>query len=87
MIDWRAIEQMPDSLKDGREVLLGQWDRNVGGTANPQPDRWWSVVAVWMNYANDVRSCWQLAEAGTYAEDGDLWGEPTHYAEINPPCT
>lgn len=90
MIDWRPIEAIPDALKDGRELLLGQWDHNVGGTANPQPDRWSSVVAIWstwhdMSGKQVVGGKWQLAETGSYAEDGDLFGDPTHYAEINPP--
>lgn len=83
-IDWIPIADMPDALKDGREVLVGWWDRNPGGTDNPRPDEWTATVAIWPRY-HGATPGWQLAQVGSYAEDGDLYGDPTHFAEINPP--
>jgi len=84
VIPWRPIAEMPEALKDGREVLLGWWERNRGGTANPQPDKWVAAVAEWSRYAN-LPNDWQLSMTGSYAEDGDLYADPTHFAEIDAP--
>lgn len=83
MIVWQDIAVMPDSLKDGREVLVGWWDRNCGGTANPRPDEFSAVVVTWRT--RGTYSDWFLALAGDHAEDDSLYTDPTYYAEITPP--
>lgn len=84
MIPWRPIAELPEALKDGREVLVGWWDRKVGGTSNPQPDQFTCTTVQWTQYRNGFGK-WELSHSGTYAEDGDIYGEPEFFAEITPP--
>ncbi|GGO96535.1 hypothetical protein [Stakelama pacifica] len=84
-IDWKPIADMPQSLKDGREVLLGWWERNVGGTANPRPDYWSSVVVIWWKAFPHSEGRWDIVHTGEYAESSSFYETPTHYAEITPP--
>ena len=85
MIQWRPIAEMPEAFKDGRDVLVGWWDRNVGGWSNPRPDEWSAVVCRWRTRGSGTYADWELAWTGSHAEDADIYGDPTHFAEITPP--
>jgi hypothetical protein len=71
MITWTPIEQLPDELKDGREVLL--WLGDDGAT-----------VASWVDYSGSYRPEGQFADWND--ERGPLgFLTVTHFAEITPP--
>ena len=70
MIDWTPISDMPDDLKDGREVLM--WIN--AGFSGGDP---FAQICMY-----DIRYNWQGWIDTT--EHADM-GEPTHYCEITPP--
>lgn len=69
-IDWIPIADMPDTLKDGREVLL--WETVSRGG---------SEVATW-----DPADRWAGPKRGVWCStDGATIHGITHFAEITPP--
>lgn len=85
MIDWKAIDQLPDALKDGRMVLL--WT-TWGAARAEYPD----TPEMRERFADDAVTArwrgdrWALVQAGGYAADDDVNGEITHFAEIQAPA-
>jgi hypothetical protein len=74
-IDWILIADMPDALKDGREVLFAFQYAN--GTVNPgPPHRLYSTGRFY-----DGR----LFMDGDGHANAITPGEPTHFAEITQP--
>jgi hypothetical protein len=72
MITWTPIAQLPDELKDGREVLLAdERARKVG--------RWFVGTSCW--FLSDGPNALILRAPG----DGFEISTPTHFAEITPP--
>lgn len=72
MIEWQPIAGIPDSLKDGREVLL--WDSGHG-----------AVIGSRVEYAPGTSPDDQ---SGVWAEVNDCihLNDVTHYCEINGPA-
>jgi hypothetical protein len=69
-IDWIAIADLPEDLKDGRDVLL--WVPDI----LDWPDRPGAVSVYW-----DTDMGWCSNSLGGFTPRGN----PTHFAEINPP--
>ncbi|MEC3912185.1 hypothetical protein U5A82_17400 [Sphingobium sp. CR2-8] len=73
-IDWRPIAELPDNLKDGREVLLWETVAGIGAEIAS-----WSPSAMWKPLA--VRN-----KEGVWCDRaGFTIRGITHYAEIGPP--
>ena len=75
MIIWTPIAQLPDELKDGRQIGLAYEYAN--GTVNAGPPHYLYVFGRW--HAGG----WYLDD--TDVETGSITHEPTHFAEITPP--
>jgi hypothetical protein len=72
MITWRPIAQLPDELKDGREVLL--WEEDGAAT-----------VAIWIDY--DPDGYVPEGPFASWSDERGPLGflTITHFAEITPP--
>lgn len=70
-MEWQPIETAP---KDGTPILIycsDLGDERYSGAA--------ITTVVW-------EGTWSLCQCGTYAEDGDLFGTPSHWMPLpNPP--
>lgn len=77
MIAWRPIAEMPESLKDGREVLL--W-HDEGPPQSPGAEvGTWNSDHHWSQDDDEAPGYWEaLYECAAIAG-------VTHFAEINPP--
>jgi hypothetical protein len=92
VIPWRPISELPDQLKDGRPVLLWvEWPTiaerypalALDPQFQPQP-----VAGRWRSPGGQTvpdRGYWALTQSGGYAEDDEVSGEITHFAEIQAP--
>lgn len=70
MLNWKPIAELPDALKDGRQVLI--WEDHGGATACTW--RAEGLLSGWdTGFASEIDGCPLLCEF------------PTHYAEVNPP--
>jgi hypothetical protein len=69
MIDWKPIAEMPEALKDGRQVLVWQDGSPIIETG--------AHICLWFNG-------WVSNEA-YYGEQQIMPDNVTHYAEINAP--
>jgi hypothetical protein len=76
MIDWKPIAELPDELKDGRDLDL--W---VNGAR--APNCFWAAGEDW-EFDGFVPQ-WQQRFAEAVDCSFALDGAPTHYAEINGP--
>jgi hypothetical protein len=75
-IDWNPIADIPDALKDGREVLL--WETNVEGQAE---------IATWDPAGPAHMPIERLLTEGVWCDrDGATIHGITHFAEINAPA-
>jgi hypothetical protein len=88
VIPWRPISELPDQLKDGRPVLLWiSWEKmrsryqSIDDPDEPVAAKWYSPGGA----PTPERGGWVLTQTGAYAEDDDVSGEITHYAEIQAP--
>lgn len=75
MIPWRPIAELPDELKDGREVLL--WDDGV------EVVRWGTHHPLWD--LDKYGSTPPGPEQAWLDNDGMAIHHATHFAEITPP--
>lgn len=62
MITWRPIAELPDELKDGREVLL--WDGDRADVGSWAIERWWDNGPGW----NDTGEGAPLLDVTHFAE-------------------
>jgi hypothetical protein len=69
-MNWQPIETAP---KDGRPVLLF-----VPDLRGDNPD--W-ITARW-EWSTIEHGDWRLIQAGSYAGDSDICGDPTHWAAL-----
>ncbi len=76
MIDWRPIADIPDALKDGREVLL--WEVAVEGRAE---------IAAWSPAGPaHMPPAYQLANGVWSDREGYTIRGVTHFADIGSPA-
>lgn len=74
-IDWIPIAEMPNALRDGRQVLLWQHDVIAGAEVGT-----WLKGDIWNDEDRMAGGRWEaLYDSGRI--DG-----VTHFAEINPPA-
>jgi hypothetical protein len=66
---WQPFETAP---KDGRSILVYM--------KNQDPGEEYSVIQ-W----SDLHRSWQLVHTGTYAVDGDVYDDPTHWMSLPEP--
>jgi len=72
MITWRPIAELPDELKDGREVHL-------------RSDHDFDRVGSWGKFHMRWDGPFSPPEFGWMDCDGEHIASPTHFAEINAP--
>lgn len=70
-IDWKPLAEIPDALKDGRQVLL--WEPKYGADVGT-----WQTGNHWSQQEDDAGYWEALYECA-------LIEGKTHYAEITPP--
>lgn len=89
-VDWQPIADLSEAMKDGRPVLLWtDWSSSRARYPAAAADGTWRdepVTARWYRPGGGSIGYWALTQPGGYAEDDEVSGKITHFAEIVAPA-